>query len=112
MPSSPSRPCTHSGCPHIQPCPVHKPEPWVHNKPVTRMRGRQLQRARDRLFNAQPLCVECLKRGIERAATQRDHVVPLAEGGTDTDDNTQALCDQCHEIKSQREARRGRHGKA
>jgi 5-methylcytosine-specific restriction protein A len=29
-----------------------------------------------------------------------DHIVPLAIGGTDTDDNVQSLCDPCHERKT------------
>lgn len=33
-------------------------------------------------------------------ATTPDHIIPLATGGTDTDDNIQCLCFECHAIKT------------
>lgn len=50
----------------------------------------------------------CEAKGIITAATQRDHIIPLEEGGEDSDDNTQGLCDECHQGKSLQEALRGR----
>ena len=35
-----------------------------------------------------------------------DHVVPLEDGGTDTDDNLQTLCAACHGRKTRAEQRR------
>lgn len=35
-----------------------------------------------------------------REAVTPDHIVPLAFGGTDTDDNVQCLCAECHAIKT------------
>jgi len=78
-------------------------------QPTQRMTGSGLQRERSRLFAAQPLCVECERQGFVTLATQRDHVVPLADGGADAPENTQALCDACHKVKSARE-QRGRYG--
>ena len=106
MPSVPKKQCNHSGCKHLQPCPIHPKKAWTHNKPVERMRGRVLQRERERLFNEQPLCAICQV----RATMKRDHIVPLAEGGTDDADNTQGLCSACHKRKTQQEARRGKRG--
>jgi 5-methylcytosine-specific restriction enzyme A len=40
--------------------------------------------------------------------TQRDHVIPLAEGGQDDASNEQGLCDPCHEAKSLAESLRAR----
>lgn len=40
-------------------------------------------------------------------ATDADHIVPHAEGGTDTLDNMQALCHYHHLRKSGREGARG-----
>ena len=37
-----------------------------------------------------------------------DHIVPHAEGGTDTPSNLQWRCKRHHAMKSQREAQRGR----
>lgn len=57
-----------------------------------------------------PLCVECEKRGIVRAWTQRDHIVPLHKGGTDEPWNVQGLCDECHAAKSAAEESNRRRG--
>lgn len=53
------------------------------------------------------MCAECKKHGRVCLATQRDHIVPLSEGGLDDDTNTQGLCDACHEVKSEAERLRG-----
>ena len=65
-----------------------------------RVRGRPLQRARHRLFAKQPLCVMCKANGRVTPATERDHIVPLCKGGMDTAANTQALCSECHKVKT------------
>lgn len=56
----------------------------------------------------QPLCVLCLEHGRTTAATQRDHIIPLEEGGPDDESNEQGLCDECHEGKSLAERLRAR----
>lgn len=48
-------------------------------------------------------CAQC----GERASTQADHIKPIAEGGANTLDNGQGLCDPCHDAKTRREAQRG-----
>jgi len=58
-----------------------------------------------------PLCEACQRHGRVTLATERDHRVPLAEGGTDDDDNIQALCADCHREKTLAEALRGRGGR-
>jgi 5-methylcytosine-specific restriction protein A len=77
---------------------------------VQRIRGRRLQAMRVALFRAAPLCAECERQSRITLATQRDHIRPLAEGGTDTEDNVQGLCDACHDIKSKQEAKRAQWG--
>jgi len=72
-----------------------------------RIRGRRLQRERARLFAAHPLCVICEAHGRVRAATIRDHTIPLAEGGEDVPENTQALCLECSDRKTAEESKRG-----
>ena len=57
-----------------------------------RLTGHALQRARAALFAREPLCRMCAAKSIVRAATERDHVVPLSKGGTDDDSNIQPLC--------------------
>jgi 5-methylcytosine-specific restriction protein A len=79
----------------------------VHRDTPPRIRGTHLQRLRRQLFERQPLCVVCEADGRVTIATIRDHVVPLGEGGTDTDSNTQALCQSCSDRKTREEAKRG-----
>lgn len=70
---------------------------------VKRMTGRPLQRARAELFKRQPLCVLCLAAGKVEPATERDHVQPLALGGSDTDPaNTRALRTACNRAERDR----------
>ncbi len=49
----------------------------------------------------------CEQRGVVRLATIRDHIVPLAEGGLDHEDNVQAICQFCSDEKTHAEAARG-----
>jgi hypothetical protein len=65
-----------------------------------RIRGRKGQELRARRLKREPLCRHCAERGRVTAAEVVDHIKPLAYGGTDTDDNVQCLCDECHAIKS------------
>lgn len=90
-------------------CDAHKLKAWTkYSSAPERRRGRALQRDRAALFSREPLCRECSKHGRLAAAVIRDHIVNLAEGGTDTDDNVQPLCQSCSDIKTQAESRRGR----
>lgn len=50
-----------------------------------------------------PLCVMCQAKGRVAAATEVDHIVALVNGGTDTPDNRQALCGDCHAEKTRRD---------
>lgn len=52
---------------------------------------------RKRRLIAEPRCRICLAEGRVTAATVPDHIVPLAKGGTDTDDNIRCLCEACHD---------------
>jgi 5-methylcytosine-specific restriction protein A len=67
---------------------------------ATRLRGGALQQERSELFSRNPLCVSCQKKGITRLATERDHVIPLLEGGTDDPSNTVGLCNR-HQAKDE-----------
>jgi len=81
--------------------------PWRSSSTPPRIRGRRLQRLRRWLFERAPLCVMCQTHGRVSVATIRDHIVPLAEGGRDADDNVQPLCQACSDTKTAREAKRG-----
>lgn len=113
MPGRPARECTYPGCKTLVRdgsgrCVSHPQIAWSRDAPPPeRIRGRRLQAMRRQLFRNDPLCVECAKAGRVTLATIRDHVIPLAEGGEDDQDNTQGLCVACHDVKSQVEAARG-----
>ena len=103
-----ARYCRTPGCPRTVPgggyCAVHQParaQGW--NQDHTRIRGPQLQRLRMQLFADEPYCRLCKV----QLATIRDHITPLAEGGTDALENIQPLCQACSDTKTQREARYG-----
>lgn len=118
MPSAPLRPCPIPGCPelirsgrcvkHGGPADVHR---WdTDRRPVERVRGRRLQALRAQLFTHEPLCRACAALGLVRAATIRDHIVPLFEGGDEDDTNIQPLCQTCSDAKTHVESLRGRQG--
>lgn len=70
--------------------------------------GREWELTRDRiLIRDRYLCQPCLKEGRTGAATQVDHVKPRAQGGSEADDNLQAICDRCHRAKTAREGQAG-----
>lgn len=112
MAMAPPRPCAFPKCGAIA-CtnPAHQAVAWrAQSGPplVTRIRGRELQRRRARLFARSPWCVgDCLALGIQTRATIRDHIIPLAEGGTEDESNEQALCLDCSDEKTEHESRRG-----
>ena len=113
MPSRPHRQCTYPGCGELTltkdaRCASHPRHVFKSNNEATRIRGPELQRLRASLFSQTPLCVFCKDLGRVTVATERDHIVPLAQGGTDTRDNTQALCAPCHAQKSEREKQYGK----
>ncbi len=54
------------------------------------------------------LCQPCQQAGRVTVATQVDHIVPKALGGTDDEPNLQAICSACHKAKTAREATHGR----
>ena len=70
--------------------------------------GRPWRRLRDSILQRdQHLCQPCKATGRFTLATQVDHIVPQAEGGTDDRVNLQGICGPCHEAKTKEEAARG-----
>lgn len=114
MPKAAPKPCSQPGCGVLVRdgsgrCPKHPKEVWAKPANATkRVTGRRLQSMRAKLFESNPLCVECERQGRITLATQRDHIKPLAEGGLDDDSNVQGLCEACHDAKSKAESHRGR----
>lgn len=54
------------------------------------------------------LCQRCFVTGRITPACQVDHILPRSAGGSDAMDNLQAICDECHRVKTitEREAAR------
>ena len=112
---APLRPCPSPRCPNYAGrCPDHVPveraawdTPRKAQQP--RLRGVRLQRARVRLFVAEPFCRQCRSEGRQVLAAIRDHVIPLAEGGSESEsnENCQPLCRTCSDRKTREESRRG-----
>lgn len=68
-----------------------------------RIRGRRgLALRQRRLARSNYLCTDCLNADprVIRTADVVDHIVPLALGGEDIDDNTRNLCDEHHRIRT------------
>lgn len=73
-----------------------------------RIRGSGLQKIRDRILSRDGgicRCERCRASGDTRIATIVDHIVPLWMGGTEADENRQAINAECHDLKSADEAR-------
>jgi len=67
--------------------------------------SREQKRSRYVLQRDELICGICGHFGADEV----DHRIPLAEGGTDTDDNLQAVhAEPCHRLKSAAEAARAR----
>lgn len=76
---------------------------WQHYKGSSKSRGYGYAWSKLRLKALERdkhLCQMCLKRGIFTTATDVDHIVPLAQGGSDDMENLQSLCHECHKQKT------------
>jgi 5-methylcytosine-specific restriction endonuclease McrA len=65
-----------------------------------RLRGRAAVAQRERHLEKEPFCRDCSADGIERVADEIDHILPLADGGTNSPDNLRSLCRDCHRIRT------------
>lgn len=67
-----------------------------------RLRGRAAVNRRARFLELHPLCCMCEVENPPRvtAATVPDHIVAIVNGGPDTEDNLQSLCEEHHRIKT------------
>ena len=101
--------------------PEKKKRQWVKDrKPFERPRDfswfynrRKWKRFSISFREKNPLCVECLKQGIDTACAVTDHVRGLGyllDNKIDAfaEDECQALCSRCHNKKSGSEAHGGR----
>ncbi len=65
------------------------------------------QQTRERILSRDKgLCCVCSKAGMVTLATEVDHIVNKAEGGSDDDGNLQSICAPCHKVKTAAESHR------
>lgn len=51
-----------------------------------------------------PLCEECMRKGMLVSAQMVDHIIPINKGGAPLDlNNLQSLCNHCHAVKTARD---------
>ena len=80
--------------------------PWQHRResPSARGYGAEHRRIRTQLLQEEPLCQECKRKGRVTVATIADHIVPLSKGGKTERSNYQALCRECSDRKTLKDA--------
>lgn len=105
MPMKPKRPCRHPGCPKLTDglyCEEHKAMHRDRAGSGERGYDRRWQKARARYLKANPLCVQCRKRGVYVKADVVDHIRP--HRGDPIlfwdESNWQSLCKACHDKKT------------
>ena len=108
MPRKPKHPCSFPGCPELTDgtyCEAHRAQmSGEYNKykrdPETGRRyDRRWRKIRDEYAAKHPFCEECFKNKRLTKTQIVHHIKPLAEGGTNTEDNFEALCWSCHNKK-------------
>lgn len=84
-------------------CKAHGGGKWARTKPAGRY-GAAWRDLRARVLLEEPFCAMC---GVAKA-TQVDHAVAIADGGTDERSNLRGLCFPCHKshTAAQNRARR------
>ena len=53
-----------------------------------------------RRLAGEPFCRDCLADGHPRDASEVDHIIPIALGGSDDDNNIRCLCKPCHVVRT------------
>lgn len=119
MPRRPPHGCAVPGCPELvhrgARCPDHERAMRAEidsTRPSPSRRGYDAawKQIRDAFLRRHSLCeLDCAARGLRVSASQVDHRVPLARGGTHNPRNLQAACAPCHSRKTARED--GRFGR-
>ena len=75
--------------------------PWSTQTRQQRGYGAQWDKLRKQVLRRDAyLCRPCLADDRLTSATEVDHIVPKAKGGTDTPSNLQAICRACHRAKT------------
>jgi 5-methylcytosine-specific restriction protein A len=86
MPQKPRSPCNATGCPNLNPCPIHGrrlEQAYDQRRGTAAQRGDDARhrRWRELVLAAHPVCVDPDRAhpGVVRASTVADHIVPLRQ---------------------------------
>lgn len=98
MPTKSRRNCGFPGCPALvsageRYCPAHRS---ARRGGDTSHYDRRWRKLRERFLSKHPLCAHCEKVGRLIPATEVHHILPVAEGGSDREENLLGLCKPCH----------------
>lgn len=107
MPKRAARTCSRPNCPGIVrsgECSECGPQRKISDQQHDQRRGTAASRGYDArwrktrllFLRANPLCVMCEVAGLVVPATDVHHVIAKRDGGTDEENNLQALCHSCH----------------
>lgn len=72
----------------------------IKRESTKRPRGRTGAAERARRLATEPFCSDCLEAGSTRLAEEIDHIIPLAQGGSNEDGNVRSLCKPCHAVRT------------
>ena len=76
---------------------------------LRKISGHRWQKLRERILRRDAsLCQPCKARGHITLAVEVDHITPIHKGGTDAEDNLQAICSECHKAKTAAEQGKSR----
>ena len=108
--------CSKCKEPHAGQCPKSGWKGYRHKQGSSGRGGTTWQNRRKRIFERDGyLCQEHKRLGKLVSVSLHginhgvcDHITPLAEGGSDDDENLQTICQSCDKTKTAQEARRGR----
>ena len=113
MPYAAARQCLTPGCPRLAikggRCPEcaqarAKARRDAIGTTAERGYGGNWARLRRMVLAEEPVCRACAAGGRVALATDVDHILPKAKGGTDVRTNLQPLCHECHSRKTMNEA--------
>jgi 5-methylcytosine-specific restriction protein A len=75
--------------------------PWSRTSRHDRGYGHQWNKLRQQVLKRDKhLCQPCLRASALSPATQVDHIIPKAKGGTDDLENLEGICSPCHKRKT------------
>lgn len=112
MPYRSKRPCSFPGCTNLTDsryCLVHGDigRQYDDQRESAARRGYDATWRKNRIMflRAHPLCADIFRIHGDQVvtATDVDHILPRARGGSDSWDNLQALCHSCHSRKTANE---------